>query len=155
MIRRVDTGREIPGSVYLRSMPAQDELLDDFLAEAEQHGIRAVLALTPDPEMAPEYLEAIHAGTLPFEVIRFPIPDGGVPSDIAAFRRIMAGLAVRLRLGENILIHCLSGVGRTALAAICLFQEFGISQQNASYMIGKAGSYPESPDQLQFLRTYR
>jgi hypothetical protein len=52
--------------------------------------------------------------------VYFPIPDGGVPEDVAEFKRMVAWIVAQLALGKRIHMGCIGGHGRTGmvLAAI-------------------------------------
>lgn len=56
-------------------------------------------------------------------VLRFPIPDGGVPTDRASFRRFLDGVIRRLLAGATVVVACREGPGRTGLTVACLLRD--------------------------------
>lgn len=55
------------------------------------------------------------------QVIRFPIPDGGVPGSVAEFSQLVDRILETARKGQNVIIQCRGGLGRSGLvAAACL-----------------------------------
>jgi protein-tyrosine phosphatase len=55
--------------------------------------------------------------------IHFPIPDMWVPADLVATRRLCRSIVRKLEAGENVVIHCWAGLGRTGtIAAACLIE---------------------------------
>ena len=64
------------------------------------------------------------------ELVRFPIPDGGTPSDQEAFAKLLDGLAERLRAGKNV-VACRGGLGRTGTTVACLLRDAGLDAADA------------------------
>lgn len=65
-----------------------------------------------------------HAAWSP-AVERFPIPDGGVPTSMQAFDRLIDTLSRDVAAGMPIAVHCWGGVGRTGVVAAALLVRFG------------------------------
>ena len=57
------------------------------------------------------------ARTLPCEWVHFPIGNLGVPEDKEAFLKLAEQTAEQLKRGDNVLVHCTDGVGRTGTFA--------------------------------------
>ncbi|MEI6891049.1 MAG: protein-tyrosine phosphatase family protein [Pontiella sp.] len=113
----------LPGSLYLHSMPGRLEPFPDCcraLVEASIHRIICLNRQAEISEKSPEYAQAIRQDTLPAEWIHFPIGNWGVPEDEAAFLQLAKDSADRLNAGENILVHCKGGIGRTGTLASCM-----------------------------------
>jgi protein-tyrosine phosphatase len=79
------------------------------------------------------------------------IPDFGVPEDRSAFKALAGQVATWLQNGENVLIHCGAGIGRTGTLAIAALLFLGISIQEASEIVHSAGSQPETTGQKALL----
>jgi protein-tyrosine phosphatase len=68
----------------------------------------------------------------------FPITDHGVPDSYQAVRVLVEGLSKDLAAGKAVLIHCLAGVGRSALLAACTLCVTGLSVNRALELISRA-----------------
>jgi ADP-ribosyl-[dinitrogen reductase] hydrolase len=49
-----------------------------------------------------------------------PVKDGGVPSNVESYRKLIARIEARILAGEKILVHCKAGHGRTGTACAAL-----------------------------------
>ncbi|MEE9367772.1 MAG: protein-tyrosine phosphatase family protein [Pontiella sp.] len=111
---------EIPGTLLLHSMPGWMEPFEACFQELENASIQRIICLNPLKEVqdkSPEYAAAIRNETLPCEWVHFPIGNVGVPEDKKAFLELAEQTAEQLKHGENILVHCKGGVGRTGTFA--------------------------------------
>jgi len=90
-------------------------------------GVEAVVSLMEEAELAalcPGYLDAARRHDL--ELLRFPIPDFGVPADAAAFGVFVVDVRDRLARGQAVLAHCNAGLGRTAVFLAALLKCCGL-----------------------------
>jgi protein-tyrosine phosphatase len=90
-------------------------------------GVRVVVSLLEDwevPRRAPGLFDAVAGESL--ELVRFPIPDFGVPSDAWAFDRLLDHVAGRLAEGHGVLVHCNAGLGRTAVVLASILRGHGL-----------------------------
>ncbi len=136
------------GSLYLHSMPGRRETMDEFIAELERLDIARIICLNSTEEIyrkSPEYQQAIKSGALPGEHISFPVTDFGVPGDRGLFYVLARRVTAMLRDGENILVHCAGGIGRTGMFAGCVLRMLG-QPLNA---LRDSGSYPETAAQRE------
>lgn len=148
--RKVELGTQ--GSLFLHSMPGR---LEDFVlcCEAMQAaGVVRIVCLNPTPEIerkSPDYAQAIASGTLPFDLVQFPIINFGVPDPDkkTAFFDLANEIAEQLKRGENVLIHCAGGVGRTGTFAACVTAALGQPLSRVTDAGGKA----ETEHQLALL----
>ena len=92
-------------------------------------GGTAVVCLLRDGDLPPEILDdlldAYHKAGL--EVIRFPVPDFGVPRDSTAFGALVADVLARLTRGDGVFVHCFAGQGRTGIVLACLLRAVGFT----------------------------
>ena len=98
-----------------------------------------------------EYAGALEAGTVPCAVLRFEIPDRGVPEDRQGFWALARNLANRLQFGEAVLIHCAGGVGRTAMLANAVLLALGEALNDARSAVSRAGSTVETAPQSELI----
>jgi protein-tyrosine phosphatase len=155
MFRTVIFANKVKGSLYFHSMPGRYEPLNASILEIENKKIDMVVSLTSLDEIrkkAPEFANAIEKDSLQFERIEFPIVDFGVPKDTEAFLKLAKHLAKRLQSGENILIHCGAGIGRTGTLAASILVNMDISFHEALDMIKQVGSHPETEEQKELVK---
>lgn len=138
-------------------MPGRCEPLDDAFREIREHAVREIICLAPDDEVArksPDYAEAQQQGSVPGTVVKFPILDRSIPSQLNDFVAAVRQAASTLRRGANLLIHCGAGIGRTGTFAVCLLGALGLSQQEAESRVRGAGSNTETDMQRDFIRHF-
>jgi protein-tyrosine phosphatase len=155
MFRSVDLPPDVPGKLYLHSMPGRYEPLQATLDAARMKGISQVVCLTMLEEIegkAPEYARTLRRGDVPWQQRMFPIVDFGVPSDRASFLELVNNIAAGLRRGDNILLHCAAGIGRTGTVASCVLAALGLSADAAAQAVHSAGSYAERPEQVALIQ---
>ena len=58
------------------------------------------------------------------KVVKFPIPDGGVPDNMKEFLVLLYEISALLEQGLSIYIHCRGGHGRSGLVAACILCVF-------------------------------
>jgi protein-tyrosine phosphatase len=91
-------------------------------------GVDVVVSLIEDWEVArraPGLFETVSRVGL--DLLRFPIPDFGVPADPDAFGGLLRQLAMRLAAGQGVLVHCNAGLGRTAVVLASLLRAHGLA----------------------------
>jgi protein-tyrosine phosphatase len=149
-LRSVALPPDVPGALFLSSMPGRFGPWHAFDHEARQARLGLVVCLTPRHEIAelsPAYLAALDEGMLPFRWQNLPIPNFGLPEDPPAFRRDIAQIAQALRQGDAVLLHCAAGLGRTGTAAACVLKALGIDAAQALERVRDAGSNPQNAKQ--------
>lgn len=119
----------LPGTGRLLAGPMPHRPLEPTLTRIRDEGGTAVLCLLRDSDLPRELLDDLlgayrRAG---FEVIRFPVPDFGVPDDPAAFAKLVDDLLARLDRGDGIFVHCYAGQGRTGIVLACLLRAVGFA----------------------------
>jgi len=156
MFRQVKLPDNCPGKLFLHSVPGRNESFSDFVSEARRKQIRLIACLINMNEIettSPDYGVAIATNSLPFPVEFYGIEGFGVP-DKTGFRVFINDLTNRLRNGENLLIHCLHGNGRTSVAAVCILISLGFKVDDAVKAISDAGSNFESKIQADYVRWF-
>jgi protein-tyrosine phosphatase len=149
-LRRVQLPPEVPGQLWLGSMPGRLESWTTFQGDADRARLALVVCLTPRPEVAelsPDYHAAVVRGRLPFRWLHLPMRNFGLPEDPAGFRRDVTAIADGLRAGDAVLLHCAAGIGRTGTAAACVLKALGLEAGEALQRVRDAGSNPQNAEQ--------
>ena len=135
------------GGLWLQSMPGRLESWPSFLDEARAAQLTVVVCLNPLAEVAalsPGYHKAIAEGRLPFRWLHVPMRDFGLGADPVAFRVGVEQVAHSLVLGQQVLLHCAAGLGRTGTVAACVLKQLGLPAALALQRVRDAGSNPQS-----------
>jgi len=154
MFRQPHLPPNTPGRLYLHRMPGLYEPLQTVYAAIAENGISRIICLAPKTQLernSPHYAHDLTTNTVPVEVIHQPIPDFGLPQDAAAFDNCAESVAQALQQGDNILVHCAGGIGRTGMFAIHVLWYLGLSLDDASSAVDAADSHPETPAQRAFV----
>jgi len=148
--RPVELPPEVPGKLWLASMPGRFEAWSAFEARAERDKVALVVCLTPRDEIAelsPSYFAAVSRGRMPFRWMLLPVRNFGVPEDRPAFRRQIEEITQSLRQGDAVLLHCAAGIGRTGSTAACVLKALGLPTAQALQRVLDAGSNPQNAEQ--------
>jgi protein-tyrosine phosphatase len=154
MFREVKLPQGVSGRLLVHSMPGRHETLGNIWAEVSLHEIAAIVCLADSAEIrskSPEYAKALDAGTVPCEVVRYGIPDFGVPTDRRAFWAFALTIAERLWAADNLLIHCGAGIGRTGTLAECVLLALKQEASAAHKAVKTAGSSAETDAQRELI----
>lgn len=147
-----------PGRLALAARPRGGEWLPDELASWKRTGIDSVLSLlTPEEQRDLDLLkEAGESQKQGLIFSSFPIPDREVPASEAKFNVALQSANEALLRGENLLIHCRQGIGRTGLFAACLLIRSGMSPSAAVDSISAARGLPipETTQQRDWIERY-
>ncbi len=87
-----------------------------------------------------------------------PIMDMYIPEEDFEKNWIKEGKRIRglLRRGENIILHCYAGLGRTGLIAAKILVDFGMDPEDAISMVRKANKRRiQTKEQAQYIRSLR
>ncbi|MBI5279280.1 MAG: tyrosine-protein phosphatase [Burkholderiales bacterium] len=153
-LRPVRLPPDVPGRLWLSSMPGRFEAWPSFEAQAQRAKLALVVCLTQRDEMrelSPNYHAAVVSGRMPFRWAHLPVPNFGVPADRAGFRREVEGIAEALKRGDAVMLHCAAGMGRTGSAAACVLKSLGVATDDALKLVREAGSNPQNALQSGFV----
>lgn len=114
-----------PGRVYRR------DLATDLSALAS-YGVRRLILLVEDAELRRwgDTEVVAKAAVAGIEILRHPMPDGGVPASLG----VMDAILHEARLGRvagNVAVACMGGVGRTGMVAACALVSAGLTPADA------------------------
>lgn len=148
---------DVPGRLWLQSMPGRREPWSAFLDEARLNRLDMLVCLNPLEEVAelsPSYHKAVAQGRMPFRWLHVPMRDFGLAADAAAFRQGVEQVAQGLRMGDRALLHCAAGMGRTGTMAACVLKRLGMPAAQALAAVSAAGSNPQSALQSGWIHQF-
>jgi protein-tyrosine phosphatase len=144
------------GSLHVMAAPRPRQL-HNHIRYLKMQGITKVLCLM-------EPLEMEHLGldeeekwclgeNLKFE--NFPITDHSITTTDRV-KELAPRLLQEIKSGENMVVHCYAGIGRTGLVASCILIEHGMSAKEAMALISdkRQLSVPETQEQVDFVLSY-
>jgi protein-tyrosine phosphatase len=155
LFRKVSVPTNASGQLLLSSMPGRVDGLEKYWENIKNLPVHAIVCLTSDEEIAkksPTYLEAIRAATVPCARWPMPVPDYGVPDSGDEFLQLADRVAESLKQGDNVLIHCGAGIGRTGTFAVLVLMRLRVPLEKALGLVKTAGSGPENETQRAFLK---
>jgi protein-tyrosine phosphatase len=124
--------RSGPGRLSTMARPRGNDWLDDEINGLREAEVNVLVSMLTPAEVNELDLEgesdaAKRAG---FEFISCPTPDRGVPAT-REFRFLLDQLGAALSRGQNIVVHCRAGIGRSSLVAAGLLISEGMSGRDA------------------------
>jgi protein-tyrosine phosphatase len=143
------------GKLYLHSMPGRHKDFERAKDDIRKYKISKVVCLAPLEEIrikSPEYFKAIQEKDIQFDLLMFPISDYGIPDHPNRFLKLAKDIGNNLQEGENILIHCGAGIGRTGTLAVLTLIGIGLTAEESQVRVAIAGSFPETNIQKKFVK---
>lgn len=144
-----------PGRLALAARPRGGEWLEDEISGWDQAGIDAIVSLlTPDEEhdlgLNDEARSAREHGLKFFSL---PVEDRGVPGRESDVRGTVERVNRVLSQGENVVVHCRQGVGRSGMLGACLLVSQGIAPDDAvkTLSLARGVPVPETPQQRRWI----
>lgn len=138
--------------------PRGGDWLEDELLRMQRSGIGTLVSMLENEEADSLGLPDEHkfAEQIGLSFLNFPIHDRTTPADVAAFRKFVAGLAIRLRAGERVGIHCRGSIGRASIAAACTLIHLGWNPEAALAAIQAAREceIPDTEEQRMWILRY-
>ena len=144
-------GRWAPG----RNPESGAWLREDLDALARVHGARVLVTLLEQHEIAElgDLRGAARRAGLTW--LPFPIEDMGIPSDLAAARRLVDEILRALEAGQGVVIHCWGGLGRAGTIAACCLAARGAAPALALALVRAARDGAVQSDlQEAFVRSF-
>jgi len=139
------------GSVSVMAKPVAGEWIDDEFSGISKYGINRIISLLERSEAYEVGLkdEEVYAEKHQIEFVSYPIPDRGLPSSVNDFSKFTKGLYHSAAKGNNIVIHCRAGIGRTGIVAAGVLLHCGFTAEQAFEHISKKRGVPvpDTPEQ--------
>jgi protein-tyrosine phosphatase len=118
-------------------------------------GINLVVSLLETNEARTLGLDAEReqVKALGMDFVSFPIPDMGIPTSVEEFASLSKMLLKQVNAGNNILVHCHAGIGRSGLMAAGILLHCDLNPKQAFAHVSKMRGVrvPETPDQEYWL----
>lgn len=143
------------GRLGIMPRPRGGDWLGDELHSLREAGVDVVLSLLENHEVVEldlvEEENLCRANEIVFR--SFPIKDRSVPESRQATMDLAGSVLTQLQKGENVVIHCRAGIGRSSLVAACVLTLSGIEVDEAFKRIERARgcSVPDSTEQREWV----
>lgn len=123
----------------------------------QAYGTRVLVSLVEDHELEllgiPELFASCESHGIP--VLRFPIPDGGVPGSRAELSQLVERIVGIARGGKTVVIHCRGGLGRSGLVAASCLVSLGVAPDDAIAAVRRVRpGAVENQRQERFVQTF-
>jgi protein-tyrosine phosphatase len=136
------------------------DLAADMQELEEKHETNVLVSLMENHEYhgyrIPELLERDTYGGI--EILRFAIKDMDVPREAESerFEATVRDIVQRLEQGQNVVVHCRGGLGRTGTVAACVLVELGNHSAGEAIGLVRAArkGTVQTPEQEDFVRLF-
>jgi protein-tyrosine phosphatase len=146
--------RDGPGQLSTMARPPGGDQLAAAMAGLASAGVNVCVSLLTDAEMTEMALagEGAAAAAARIEFRRLPTADFGSP-DRDTLIAMAADLAARLGRGDNVVVHCRGGIGRSSIVAAAVMIAEGTPAADALERISAARGrqVPETDAQRAFV----
>jgi protein-tyrosine phosphatase len=144
------------GFIAIMAYPGKEQGAASAIASIARDGIRQVVSLLEPAEAQALGLEreAHLVASESMRFVSFPIPDMGLPASVSAFARLARNLYQQIDAGDNTLLHCRGGVGRSGLLAAAVLLHCGMDPRQAFQQVTRMRGLrvPETPEQGAWLQ---
>lgn len=147
------------GKLGMMPRPRGGDWLSDEMQRLAQRNVTTVISHL---ERAEEFeLNIASEGELcienGIEFIHYPILDRSTPKDLSSYLDLIADIDNRLENGENVVIHCRMGIGRTGItaASVLLKNEWDADQVFKSLSDSRTLEMPDTEEQVQFIHSIK
>jgi protein-tyrosine phosphatase len=144
-----------PGRLAVAARPRGGDWLHDEIAKWKRAGVDAVLSLLESEEENNLDLRG-EAGEIRTQGLKFwslPVADRQPPRSETQVASLLETIGDALSAGNNVVVHCRQGVGRSGLIAACLLVKSGMSPGAAVDKVSAARgvAVPETDSQRDWI----
>lgn len=147
----------VPLAIVMKPRP--DDWLEDDLIRMKRDGIQTLVSLleADESEMLGLGEEGPLAKKIGMQFLTHPIPDVHVPPNLTSFQKFVADLANRLRVGEQVGVHCRGSIGRATVTAAATLIQLGWTPKAALAAIQAARgcTVPDTQEQEEWILNYK
>ena len=143
------------GFFAIMARPSLEQSDPASVVNISRLGINLVVSLLETNEARTLGLDAEReqVKALGMDFVSFPIPDMGIPTSVEEFASLSKMLLKQVNAGNNILVHCHAGIGRSGLMAAGILLHCDLNPKQAFAHVSKMRGVrvPETPDQEYWL----
>lgn len=128
------------GFLGIMAKPVAGEWIEEEFLGIAKYGVKCLVSL-----LEPHEIKELGLSKAPLlcksngiKFINFPIKDRGLPTSLPSTFKLIKDLHSQILLGENTVIHCRAGIGRTGLIAASLLVLHGYNPSDAFLSVSKA-----------------
>ena len=143
------------GFLAIMGRPRASDWAEEEFAGFADAGIQQIVSLL---EVHEEFVlglekEAQLATEAGIDLVSYPIPDRGVPSDVHTLAELSHKIFLDVAAGKSTAIHCRAGIGRSSLVAAAILLHAGVAVEEGFSSIESARgvAVPDTPEQVQWL----
>ncbi|MFT5157571.1 MAG: protein-tyrosine phosphatase [Bacteroidia bacterium] len=144
-----------PGKLGIMPRPKGGEWLSDEIKSLVQRNISTVVSHLETIEeieldISSERRQCIESG---IKFISYPIPDRDLPKDLNSYLDLITEINSKLENGENVIIHCRMGIGRTGITAASVMIKNGWKTEQAFKLLSELRTLemPDTKEQIEFV----
>ncbi len=143
------------GFLAIMAKPVAGEWIEEEFLGIAKFGVKCLVSL-----LEPHEIKELGLSKAPLlcesngiKYINFPIKDRGLPSSSSTTFKLIKNLHSQILLGENTVIHCRAGIGRTGLIAASLLVLHGYNTTEAFTSVSKARgiTVPDTAEQYAWV----
>ncbi len=146
------------GVLAVMAKPVAGEWIEDEIRAIAQQGMNRIVSLLELSEEREVGLsEERHlAEKHGMHFLSYPIQDRGVPRSAQEFGKLVGSIYRSVHTGENTVIHCRAGIGRTGLVAAGVLLHCGYKPSEAFELVSKKRgvSVPDTEEQSKWLKEH-
>jgi protein-tyrosine phosphatase len=143
----------------IASRPRGGDWLGDEIRRFQNSGVHTLVSLLTSVEISELELEKEQTDCLlcGIEYLNFPIEDRAVPTNPVEYTKFVGQVAMQLKEGKSVAVHCRAGIGRSSLLASSLLIVLGIPLEQAWLLVQNARgcAVPDTAEQREFVERFR